>query len=99
MWENRKLILEGIRNKVFQTEAIEDVSASRTKICKGCIFYDTKGTGCAVKGTAPCCSSCGCSLAFKTRSLSSECPELKWGKVLTEEEDDAHDNLNPGQDD
>ena len=94
MWENRKLILEGIRNKVFQTEAIEEVSASRTEICKGCIFYDTKGVGCAVKGTAPCCSSCGCSLAFKTRSLSSECPELKWGKVLTDEEDLFHEELN-----
>ena len=35
---------------------------------------DIKGLNCAASGTQPCCASCGCSLAFKTRSLSSSCP-------------------------
>jgi len=34
-----------------------------------------------------------CSLAFKTRSLSSECPLGKWQAIATEEEEDALDNL------
>ena len=40
-----------------------------------------KGTKCAVKGTAPCCNECGCSLLFKTKSLSSACPLDKWKAV------------------
>jgi hypothetical protein len=44
-----------------------------------------------VPGTHPCCNQelggCGCSLEFKTRSLSSECPLGKWKAELTEEEE------------
>jgi hypothetical protein len=32
-------------------------------------------------------------LAFKTRSLSSDCPLNKWKAIITEEEEDALDNL------
>jgi hypothetical protein len=45
-----------------------------------------------VPGTAPCCNEkhggCGCSLEFKTRSLSSDCPLNKWKAILTQEEED-----------
>jgi hypothetical protein len=45
-----------------------------------------------VAGTAPCCNEklggCGCSLGFKTRSLSSECPKGHWKAELTQEEED-----------
>ena len=50
-------------------------------------------------GTQPCCGECGCSLALKTRSLSSECAEGHWTSVLTDEEDINHEELNPEQDD
>jgi hypothetical protein len=45
-----------------------------------------------VPGTAPCCNKelggCGCCLALKTRSLSSECPKGHWKAELTQEEED-----------
>jgi len=48
--------------------------------------------GCMFPGTHPCCDKnkggCGCSLVFKTRSLSSDCPLNKWKAVLTQEEED-----------
>ena len=40
-------------------------------------------------GTQPCCGLCGCSLAFKTRSLSSKCDIGKWIAEVTEEEEDV----------
>ena len=50
-----------------------------------------------VPGTAPCCSQCGCKLAFKVRSLASECPHpdgAKWEALLDEkEEDKLYDEL------
>ena len=39
-------------------------------------------------GTQPCCSDCGCSLAFKVRSLSSDCPKAYWDAVATEEQEE-----------
>ena len=45
------------------------------------------------KGTGHCCNECGCSLAFKTRSLSSDCPLDKWKAFMTEEEEDKLDTI------
>ena len=90
IWENRKAILEGVKNSIVRDEFVEDVSRMRYDICDDC---SSKGKKCAVKGTAPCCNECGCSLTFKTRSLSSECPLGKWQAIATEEEEDALDNL------
>jgi hypothetical protein len=93
IWKNRKEIMEGIRNAMIRDEFVEMVAKLRSDVCDACDLKDTKGKSCVVKGTAPCCSSCGCSLAFKTRSLSSECPEGKWYAVITEEDEDKLDNL------
>lgn len=90
IWENRKKILEGVRNTILKDELVEDVARMRHDICDEC---PSKGKKCAVKGTAPCCNECGCSLTFKTRSLSSECPLGKWQAIATEEEEDLLDNL------
>jgi len=98
IWDNRKQILEGIKNRVFQSEPIEKISAIRMEICNKCDEFDPEGVSCSVPGTAPCCGNCGCSLAFKTRSLSSHCPMSLWDKVLTEEEDVEHEILNPNPD-
>ena len=57
----------------------------RYTICNEC---PSKGKKCAVKGTSPCCNECGCSLGFKTRSLSSECPLGKWYALEEDEDDD-----------
>jgi hypothetical protein len=93
IWENRAKILEGVRNTILRDELVEDVAKMRRDICDTCEYLDTKGKDCAVKGTQPCCADCGCSLTFKTRSLSSECPQGKWDAITTEEEEDALDNL------
>lgn len=90
IWENKTKILEGIKNTIVRDEFVEEVSNMRYSICNDC---SSKGTKCAVKGTGPCCNECGCSLAFKTRSLSSDCPLGKWQAIATEEEEDALDNL------
>jgi len=54
-------------------------------------LYDPIGEGCVVKRTQPCCNQlkggCGCSLNWKTRALSDECPKGHWVRVLNETEE------------
>lgn len=90
IWKDRNKILEGITNAIIRDEFVEDVAKHRMEVCDACEF---KGDKCLVPGTSPCCNDCGCSLAFKTRSLSSECPQNKWKALLSEEEEDKLDNL------
>jgi hypothetical protein len=93
IWEERHKIMEGVKNSIIRDEFVEDIAKLRHDICNNC---DLKGKKCAVKGMGPCCNECGCSLAFKTRSLSSSCPHPdgpKWDALLTEDEEDELDNL------
>jgi hypothetical protein len=93
LWENRKGIFEGIKNSVIRDEFVEEVAKMRYEVCNNC---ELKGKKCAVKGTSPCCNECGCSLTFKTRSLSSSCPHpegAKWEAIMSEEEEDKLDAL------
>ena len=94
IWQNRKQIIEGITNSVIRDETVEEISRLRYSICDEC---EHKGKKCAIKGTAPCCNECGCSLGLKTRSLSSECPLGKWDAIATEDEEDALDALNESE--
>mgnify|MGYP003626583050 FL=1 len=87
-FRNTSQIIEGIKNNIFKQEHVEAEAALRWAICKKCVHLDKLGDSCAVTGTQPCCSDCGCSLAFKTRSLSSECPKGKWPALMTEEEEE-----------
>jgi len=82
--------MEGITNTIIRDEFVEDVARVRMEICNAC---PTKGDKCVVIGTAPCCNECGCSLAFKTRALSTECPLGKWKALITEEEEDELEKL------
>lgn len=88
IFQNRKQILEGIKNKIFKKEHVEAIAKSRWQICIRCDALDVVGDKCMVTGTQPCCSECGCSLGFKLRSLSSACPLEKWAAMLTEDEED-----------
>lgn len=90
IWKNRKQILEGIKNATIRNEFVEEIALERNAICDQC---PSKGDQCAVPGTAPCCNECGCSLTFKTRSLSSECPLGKWKALLSEEEEDKINSI------
>jgi len=79
---NIRQIAEGIKNKVFKNDDVEAVAKLRWQHCSVCPALDTKGNKCAMKGTQPCCADCGCSLGFKLRSLSTECPQKKWKAVM-----------------
>lgn len=93
IWKNKGQILEGITNSIFKTEHVEEIAQERLSICKSCeLFDESDSKSCVVPGTHPCCNldkgGCGCSLAFKTRSLSSGCPLDKWKAELSEQEED-----------
>jgi len=97
LWKERNKIAEGIANSVFKKEHVEEIAHQREIICKMCEFYDTKGTHCAIPGTQPCCAACGCSLGFKLRSLSSDCPKGLWqAEVSHAEEEDIKKQISDG---
>lgn len=91
IWKNRSSIMEGILNRFITKEHIELTAAARMSACRSCPLLDLIGSSCMVPGTQPCCSECGCSLSFKTRSLSAECPhpvDPRWKAVTTQEQED-----------
>jgi len=88
LWKNKGKILEGLKNKVFKQEHIEEIYNERKSICDKCPNLNLKGDKCYAPGTQPCCGVCGCSLSLLLRSLSSECEDGRWDAVLTEEQED-----------
>lgn len=95
IWKNKDLILEGITNSIFKKEDVEEIAKWRLEICSTCPLFTHSDAGCMVPKTGPCCDmtkgGCGCSLGFKTRSLSSECPHPdgpKWKSEMNEYEED-----------
>ena len=82
---NLPAIAEGIKNRIFTSEDVEEIAWRRWEICTKCELFDTKGSTCAMPGTAPCCADCGCILNLKVRSLSSSCPKGKWAAFMDEE--------------
>ena len=91
VWEKRKQILEGMTNALFVKEHVEKIASERMDICKSCPHLDSEGSKCFVPGTQPCCGVCGCKLAWKTRSLSEECPHPdgpQWEAILAPEEEE-----------
>jgi len=87
IWKNKLHILKGVWNNIFKKQYIERISAERLEICAYCPDIDLDGTKCMMPGTNPCCGKCGCSLALKTRDLTSSCGDLenpRWHAVKTE---------------
>lgn len=75
-WKSKNQILEGIVNKVFKNEHIEEIAEERMMICESnlCGYYDADGSSerAVVKGQ-PACAGCGCALALKVRCMSCHC--------------------------
>lgn len=82
---NLDKIAEGIKNKIFKKDDVEMVAKMRFQECKICPLIDRVGKSCAVPGTAPCCSDCGCSLGLKIRAMSADCPKGRWDSIMTPE--------------
>ena len=78
-------IYEGIKNKVFVKEDVEQIARIRWDICSNCNLFDTKGIFCVVPGSQPCCADCGCILNLKVRSMSASCPKGKWAAFMDKE--------------
>ena len=82
-----------MKNSIFKKEDVEQIADARMEICGFCDLFTKSDDGCMISGTGPCCNQklggCGCSLKFKTRSLSSECPMGHWPAELSQEEEDA----------
>jgi hypothetical protein len=78
-------IAEGIKNKIFKKDDVEEIARQRWAECKLCPLLDREGKTCAVSGTQPCCADCGCSLGIKMRSMSSACPKGRWEAVMPNE--------------
>jgi hypothetical protein len=89
IWNNKSKIIDGVKNNLFKKEHVEIIATKRLNVCKSCEEFDGNGKTCLMPGTQPCCGLCGCSLAFKTRSLSSKCDINKWIAEVTEEEEDV----------
>lgn len=92
IWKSKDQIIEGITNSIFKKEDVEEIAKERMSICRFCDLYTETDMGCMVPGTEPCCNQemggCGCSLGFKTRSLSSECPMGHWKAEMSQQEED-----------
>lgn len=95
-WKNKGQILEGIVNKVFKNDDIEEIAAERLAICQSnlCGYYDPDGSSeRAVMKGSPSCAGCGCALSLKTRCLSCVChlhdeqQHPLWTAVLSQAEE------------
>lgn len=93
LWKTSTQIMEGIKNSIIRDNYIEYVASQRAVICNDCDKFDGEGKSCMFPGSQPCCSSCGCSLYIKVRSLSSDCPENKWHKLIDKEDEIRLDDL------
>ena len=85
---NLDQIAEGIKNKIFKKDDVEAVAQLRWMECKVCPLLDREGSSCAVPGSKPCCSDCGCSISLKIRSMSSDCPKGRWDAIMTPKMED-----------
>ena len=89
---NMPQILEGIKNRVFTRDDVEEIAKIRGNICEQCHNFDMIGNSCAVPGTAPCCADCGCILNLKVRSMSASCPIGKWSAFMSKDDEEKFKN-------
>lgn len=91
IWDNKKLILEGLTNSIFIKEEVEVIANQRYNICKQC-DYNSKNTPNKIVTnyksvrTDEHCTLCKCNLHAATRSLAKTCPVNKWLAVTTKDE-------------
>lgn len=78
-------VYEGWKNHLIPAEheaaLIKEVSDYRMSICNGCEFHSSNKKEYKTLRPDAHCTDCGCTLAAKTKSLTSSCPKLKWEAV------------------
>jgi hypothetical protein len=101
--KSKAKIIEGLKNKIFKKEEVEEVAKERLEICRSnqCGFYDEKGISeMAVIPGIESCGACGCSLSLKTRCLSCRCglEDVEgriplWENIISQEEEDELEKI------
>lgn len=91
-------IIEGWRNHIIPPKdlkgLIQDVYEERLKICEECPKFseNAKKEDYSTIRKDIHCTSCGCPLKAKLKSLSSKCPLDNWQPITSEEERFKIDN-------
>ena len=83
-------IAEGVKNSVIKNPKVEEIAKQRLSICAVCPKnsknkneeYFSPGKYYSISRPDAHCTSCGCNLNLKARSLSASCPLKKWLSVL-----------------
>lgn len=77
IWDNKKAILEGLKNLFFAEGKVRVIAEKRRRVCEVCP-YSSKNTKSSYKLPFTHCTVCGCSLLIKPYSMESECPKKFW---------------------
>jgi len=84
-------IFEGWKNHLAPSEYMKEqvftVQQERLEICKTCPLNSVLAGPINSLRFDYHCTACGCTLSAKTACLSCNCPNSKWGAVLTPEEE------------
>ena len=68
---------------------IDKISRNRNNICNTCEFNSKNDKTIHIRFDIHC-KQCGCTLAAKTRSLTSSCPIGKWPSEVVEEKEEEN---------
>lgn len=93
IWKNRKLILNGILNRLFPTPTTKEIAEYRLDLCRGCKYYDPKGESeAAILKGEPACSICGCNIFLLTASMDAICSREDIGETPLWEDEKRYRN-------
>lgn len=89
-------IFEGWKNHLspsaFYLEQINRAHTERMAICRACPHNSLNDKKASPFRPDEHCTSCGCTLAAKTKCLSCSCPLNKWTAIITPEEEQTIDS-------
>ena len=86
-------ILEGIKNRIFTKDDVEEIAKIRGNISEDVLKDGRKQYENGLPGSEPVATSCGCILNLKVRSMSASCPDGKWAAFMSKEDEDKFKGL------
>lgn len=78
IWQNRGIILEGIKNRLFARGKVKRIAEKRLAVCNVCQYNSSNSAKSSYKVPFKHCTLCGCSLNIKPYAMESECPKKFW---------------------